>query len=113
MVCADDDAQAAAVAALGPDVIIVEAPDAIAAGAQRTEHTAIAQANSAIWRVNPDIRVLHGAGINCAQDVYDVIAAGAQGTGSSSAIVNAPDPQGMLEEMIKAVREAWNATNRE
>jgi len=40
-----------------------------------------------------------------------VIAAGAQGTGSSSAIFTANDPKAMLESMIRAVREAWDLTH--
>ncbi len=112
MVCADDAQDAVSVAQLAPNVIIVEAPVLIAGGRRNSsERQAIAETNEAIWRVNPDIRVLHGAGITGAQDVYDVIAAGAEGTGSSSAIFTASDPQARLEEMIQAVREAWNATH--
>jgi len=112
MVCADDARHAARIAKLAPDVIIVEAPVLIAGG-RRDEggRQAIAAANEAIWRVNPAIRVLHGAGITGARDVYDVIAAGAQGTGSSSAIFTASEPQTMLEEMIRSVRDAWDRTH--
>ena len=112
MVCADDAEDAASVAALEPNVIIVEAPVLIAGGRRDgSGRLAIAAANEAIWRVNPAIRVLHGAGISGARDVYDVIAAGAQGTGSSSAIFTANDPKAMLESMIRAVREAWDLTH--
>ena len=56
------------IAGLSPDVIIVEAP-ALIAGGKRDEDSrrAIAAANAAIWRVDPSIRVLHGAGINDAR----------------------------------------------
>ena len=112
MVCADDAEDAASVAALEPNVIIVEAPVLIAGGRRDDSgRLSIAAANEVIWRVNPAIRVLHGAGISGAQDVYDVIAAGAQGTGSSSAIFTANDPKAMLESMIRAVREAWDLTH--
>ena len=112
MVCADDAADAVSVAALEPNVIIVESPVLIAGGARDSdERHAIAASNQAVWRVDPRIRVLHGAGINGARDVYDVIAAGAQGTGSSSAIFGAADPLAMLDEMIASVREAWDATH--
>lgn len=112
MVCADDASHAASIARLGPNVIIVEEPLLIAGGRRDASgRRAIAEANEAIWRVNPEIRVLHGAGITGAADVYDVIAAGAQGTGSSSAIFTATDPQAMLEAMIRSVREAWDRTH--
>jgi triosephosphate isomerase len=112
MVCADDTADAVSIASLAPNVIIVEAPLLIAGGRRDGSGTrAIVAANEAIRAVDPAIRVLHGAGINTAQDVYDVIAAGAQGTGSSSAIFTAPDPGTMLEDMIRSVREAWDRTH--
>ena len=109
MVCADDTQDAVAVAEMGPRVIIVESPGMIAGGLRDEQGlNAIRMANEAIWSVDPTIRVLHGAGISVPGDVYDVIAAGAQGTGSSSAIFTAPDPKAMLEAMIRIVREAWN-----
>ena len=112
MVCADGTEQAVSVAALHPDVIVVESPELIGAGGGHdTDPQAIAATNQAIWRVDPRIRVLRGAGIGDAHDVYEVIAAGAQGTGSSSAICNAADPMSMLEAMIRAVREAWDLTH--
>jgi triosephosphate isomerase len=112
MACADDAEGAAAIAELGPNAIIVEEPLLIAGGTRSGDgQAAIAAANQAIWRVNPAIRVLHGAGINGPRDVYDVIAAGAQGTGSSSAIFTAADPVAVLEQMIRSVREAWDRTH--
>jgi len=109
MVCADDARDAASIAELEPDVIIVEEPLLIAGGSRDDDgRRAIAEANETIWRVNRRIRVLHGAGITGPRDVYDVIAAGAQGTGSSSAIFTASNPQAMLEDMIRSVREAWD-----
>ncbi len=114
MACADDIRDAISVAELAPNAIIVEEPVLIDGGRRGEDgRRAIVEANEAIWRVDPAIRVLHGAGITGAQDVYDVIASGAQGTGSSSAIFTAPDPQAMLEAMIRSVREAWNRTHPE
>ncbi len=112
MVCADDARDAAAIAALRPDVIIVESPELIAGGRRDDdERRAVAPANEAVWSVDPAIRVLHGAGITDASDVEAVIAAGAQGTGSSSAIFTAADPSSMLEAMIRSVRRAWDRTH--
>jgi triosephosphate isomerase (TIM) len=110
MVCADDVPDAVSIAALAPDIIIVEAPDLIAGGRRgEGDRAAIVAANEAVWSVDPSVRVLQGAGINGPQDVYDVTAAGAQGAGSSSAVFTAADPAAMLESMIRAMREAWNS----
>jgi len=112
MVCADDVADAVAIAALAPHVIIVEAPELIAGGVRDAgSAAAVAAANDAIRQVDPAVRVLHGAGINGPRDVYDVTAAGAQGAGSSSAIFTADDPAAMLEAMIAAMRDAWDTTH--
>jgi triosephosphate isomerase len=109
MVCADDIEQASAIANLQPNIIIVESPDLIGVGKRAEEDAvAIAHINRTIWDINPDIRVLHGAGISSGRDVYQIIAAGAQGTGSTSGIIKARDPFAMLEEMIRSVREAWD-----
>jgi triosephosphate isomerase (TIM) len=109
MVCADNLEQAIAIAKLQPDIIIAESPELIGVGKRgQNDQQVISKTNQAVWNVNPMIRVLHGAGISCGQDVYDIIAAGAQGAGSTSGILKAPDPFAMLEEMISAVRAAWD-----
>jgi triosephosphate isomerase (TIM) len=108
MVCADDVAQAVAIARLDPAVIIVESPAEIATGQRHDDFSSIAAINTAVWGIAPSVRLLYGAGISGPQDVYDVIAAGAQGSGSSSAVALAADPAAMLTEMIRAVRSAWD-----
>ena len=61
-----------------------------------------------IMNIDPNIGILVGGGINSGQDVYNVIAAGADATGSSSAIATARNPRAMIEEMLSAARDAWN-----
>lgn len=108
MVCADNAEDAAAIARMEPNIIIAESPQLIGGGKRGADDQhLIARLNQIIWDINPQIRVLHGAGIASGQDVYDIIAAGAQGTGSSSGIFTAPDPLAMTAEMIRAVRAAW------
>ncbi len=112
MVCADNLEDAAAIARLDPNIIIAESPELIGIGKRGDDdRQAIAKINQIVWNINPKILVLHGAGISCGQDVYDVIAGGAQGTGSTSGIVLAKDPFAMLEEMISSVRAAWDKTH--
>ncbi|MCC8166029.1 MAG: triose-phosphate isomerase [Planctomycetes bacterium] len=107
IVCADSVAEAVAAAVLGPDMLVCEPSDRIgtgqAAGLEYTEEIL-----EAIAAVNPDVGVLISGGISTGKDVYNVIAAGAYGTGSSSGVVCAPDPVAMLDEMVGAVRDAWN-----
>lgn len=113
MVCADNLEDAAAIAKLAPNIIIAESPALIGVGKRgEDDRQTIAQINQVVWNIDSQIRVLHGAGISCGQDVYAVIANGAQGTGSTSGIILAKDPLAMLEEMISAVRAAWDETHR-
>jgi triosephosphate isomerase (TIM) len=113
MVCADNAAEAAVIAHRHPHVIIVEDPGMIARGSRGSGTAeAIRTANEAIWAIDPAVRVLHGAGIAGPDDVYEVIAAGAQAAGSSSAVFEAADPAAMLEAMIQAVRRAWDNSQR-
>ena len=52
--------------------------------------------------------VLTAAGISNGDDVYNTIIAGADATGSSSGVAKAKDRAAMVDEMISAVRRAWN-----
>ena len=108
MVCADNLDHAKQIAELFPEIIIVESPDLIESGKRSvSEIKQIMQINSVIQQISPDTLILHGAGINNAQDVYDVIAAGAQGTGSTSGVMLAQDRNKALKEMIESVHQAW------
>jgi triosephosphate isomerase (TIM) len=111
MVCADSLEDAEMIAHMEPNIIIAESPDLIGAGKRSADdQVEIIRINETVWEINPEIRILHGAGIRCAQDVYDVMAHGAQGTGSTSGILLSNDPFRMVEDMVRSVREAWNNT---
>jgi triosephosphate isomerase len=111
IVCADSIAEAAAIAHLSPDIIVAEPTELIGTG--KTSSEAYVKASTqAIKTINNHILVLQGAGIKSGEDVYNVIYSGAEATGTSSGVVNAPDRAAMADEMIRAVREAWDARNR-
>lgn len=108
-VCADTVDDALILAKEAPTFIVVESPDMI--GGRKTrdkgEYDQIKEIEQKIHAVNKDILLFHGAGINNAQDVFDVIYAGATGTGSSSTLFLAEDRHEMLNKMIQAVHNAW------
>ena len=109
MVCADNPEQAVAMAGFGPDIIVVESPALIGKGERSGEdNKRIAEINERIYKINPGIRLLHSAGIKTADDIYNVIAAGSDGAGSSSALALADDPYRMFHDMVEAVRWAWD-----
>ena len=95
IVCADSIAEARAIAELGPDIIVAEPTELIGTG-QASSMDYVRASIEAVKSVNPDILVLQGAGISNGKDVYNVIHAGAEATGSSSGIVKAPSPAAMV-----------------
>lgn len=112
MACADNLEDALVIARMNPNIIIVESPELIGVGRRAVgDCEMIARTNKLVHQINPDILILHGAGISSGKDVYDIIAAGSQASGSTSGILNAKDPYAMLEEMIHSVREAWDKTH--
>ena len=107
IVCADSIAEARAIACLRPNIIVAEPSDLIGTG-QVSDMGYVTESISRIKAIDPTILVLQAAGISSGKDVYRVIRAGAEATGSSSGIAKAPDRAAMVDEMIRAVRQAWD-----
>jgi len=109
MVCADSADEAAALAYLGPNMIMAEPPDLIG-GAQsvaKVQREFIVRTLEAVRRINPEILIFNSAGIRSGDDAAAVIRFGADGTGSTSGVLTAPDPVAKLDEMMAAVSAAW------
>lgn len=62
--------------------------------------------DSYVKAINPDILMMQAAGVSQADDVYQVIKAGADGTGCTSGIVKATSPKQMFQDMIAALQKA-------
>jgi triosephosphate isomerase len=110
LVFADSPAEAAALARLGPDIVLAEPPDLIATGVSVGNVMAgfIADALAAVKGVDPRILVMSGAGVSGPEDVERVIRLGLDGTGSSSGILKAADPVAMMRAMLEATARAWH-----
>lgn len=111
IVCADSITEAKAIALFEPNIIVAEPTELIGTG-KTSNLDYVLTSIEAVKSINPQIMVLSAAGISSGTDVYNVIYAGAEATGSSSGIVKAPDSAAMVDEMIHAVREAWDAKNK-
>ena len=107
IVCADSLADASKIATLSPDIIVAEPSELIGTGISVGEEYVAAAMNS-VKKVNENILVLTAAGIANGQDVYNTIIAGADATGSSSGVAKAMDRAAMVDEMIGALRRAWD-----
>ena len=110
IVCSDSVMEAMAIAQLKPDIIVCEPSSLIGTG-QTSDNEYVQASIKAVKSVNPDILVLQGAGISNGADVYNVIRAGAEATGTTSGIMKAANKEAMVDEMLSAVRRAWNETH--
>lgn len=106
IVCADSLTEAKAAAQLGARVILAEPTDLIGTGTTAGEDY-IVETTRAIKAVDPAVQVMIASGITTAEDCYKVVYLGADGTGSTSGIVNAPDRALRVREMVEAVQRAW------
>ncbi|MBQ4116602.1 MAG: triose-phosphate isomerase [Clostridia bacterium] len=111
IVCADSLADATKIASLNPDIIVAEPSELIGTGVSVGKEY-VEAATRSVKDVNEDILVLTAAGIANGQDVYNTIIAGADATGSSSGVAKAADRAAMVDEMIAAVRKAWDERNK-
>lgn len=100
--CADSIAEAQAIATLAPDVMVCEPTELIGTG-KTSDASYMKQTNEAVKSVSPNTLVLQAAGISSAQDVRLAIESGADGTGGTSGIVCAADPEQTLMEMVETV----------
>ena len=107
IVCADSMADAAKIATLAPDIIVAEPSELIGTGVSVGPEY-VEAATKSVKEVNHDILVLTAAGISNGEYVYNTIIAGADATGSSSGVAKAADRAAMVDEMIAAVRKAWD-----
>jgi len=107
IVCADSIAEARMIALLNPDIIVCEPSELIGTGMTSGAEYVMAT-NEAIKAINPDIQILQAAGISNGEDVYDIIRCGAEATGTTSGIMKAVDKEAMVDEMLGALRRAWN-----
>ena len=107
IVCADSMVEASMIAKLRPNIIVCEPSELIGTGVSVGSEY-VEAAMHAVKDVDPEIMVLTAAGIANGQDVYNTIIAGADATGSSSGVAKAPDRAAMVDEMIGAVRKAWD-----
>ena len=105
IVCANSMEEAGAVALFNPDIVLCEPTELIGTG-RTSDASYVHTTNEQIKAVNKDVLIMQAAGISNADDVYQVIRMGADGTGCTSGIVKAENPKEMLAQMLAAVERA-------
>ncbi len=107
MVCADSVDEVREIAKLGPNILVAEPTELIGTG-KPADKEYVDEVIRVIREVNPDIKPFPSAGISKGEDCYNIIKAGSSASGCSSAIAKAEKPLALAEEMIAAVRRAWD-----
>ena len=92
-------------ACMDPDSVLAEPTDLIGTG-QVAEESYTTETVKALNEVNPNVLVMIASGVSTAEDCYNVIKLGADGTGATSGILNAPDPAVRVREMAEAIVKA-------
>lgn len=105
IVCADSITEARAVACMNPDIVLAEPTDLIGTGHVADDSYTI-ETIQEVRKVNPDVQIMVASGVSTADDCYNVIRLGADGTGGTSGILNAPSPAGRIREMAEAIVRA-------
>ena len=100
--CAADVSEAHHLAELGPTFIAVEPPELI--GGEISVTTAdpaiVSDTVNAVRNINPDVRVLCGAGVKDGQDVKTAVELGAHGVLLASGVTKAADVDAVLADLV-------------
>ena len=107
MVCADSIEEVKAVARLAPNILVAEPTELIGTG-KPADKAYVDEVIRVIREINPDVKPFPSAGISKGEDCYNIIKAGSSASGCSSAIAKAANPLALAEEMIAAVRKAYD-----
>ena len=110
MVCADSVEEVKAIAKLARNILVAEPTELIGTG-KPADKEYVDEVIKCIREINPEIKPFPSAGISKGEDCYNIIKAGSSASGCSSAIAKAENPLALAEEMIAAVRKAWDETH--
>lgn len=104
VVCANNPATSAAVAALEPDIVAIEPPELIGTGipVSKAKPEVVTDTVKLVKKVNPRVTILCGAGISHGEDVAAALKLGTQGVLVASGIVKAKDPYAIMREFAVA-----------
>ena len=100
--CAADVEEAKALAALGPTFIAVEPPELIGGDISVTsaDPSIVSDTVAAVKSVNPNVRILCGAGVKNGEDVAMAIKLGAEGVLLASGVTKANDIDSVLADLV-------------
>ncbi|MEM2941083.1 MAG: triose-phosphate isomerase [Thermoproteota archaeon] len=104
VLCTNTPMVTGAGAALGPDFLAIEPPELIGTGipVSKAKPEVVLDSVNIVGKVNPQVKVICGAGITTGEDVYAALKLGTVGVLLASGVVKAKDPKKVLQEMAEA-----------
>jgi len=108
VICSNNSAVSAAIAALNPNMVAVEPPELIGSGipVSKAKPEVVSGTVELVKRVNPNVIVLCGAGITTGEDVAAALKLGTKGVLVASGIVKAKDQYKALLDFAEAITKA-------
>ena len=103
VVCAESVSKVKEVSAFKPDYIAIEPPELIGSGIPVSKANPEIVRNSVRAVVDPNIKVLCGAGITTGDDVRAAIDLGTHGVLLASGVVKAKDPKAALKDLVSKI----------
>lgn len=111
IVCAGTEAEAMRFAALGPSSVLYEPPQLIGTVGS-ADRAWVSELTAAIHREHPGVLAMHAGGVASPSIAAQIMAAGADGTGSTSGVLFADDRIAAVADFIAAARSGWDAAQR-
>jgi len=105
VVCSNTPEVTAAMAALGPDMVAIEPPELIGTGipVSRAKPEVVTSSVELVKRINPEVKVLCGAGITTGEDVAAALRLGTVGVLLASGVVKAKDWRKAILDLIEPI----------
>ena len=105
VVCSNTPEVTAAMAALGPDMVAIEPPELIGTGipVSRAKPEVVTSSVDLVKRVNPQVKVLCGAGITTGEDVEAALRLGTVGVLLASGVVKAKDWRKAILDLVEPI----------
>ncbi|MFA5332036.1 MAG: triose-phosphate isomerase [Methanoregula sp.] len=102
VICSNNEITSAAAAALAPEYVAIEPPELIGSGVSvsKANPDIIRRSVAAVHAINPKVKVLTGAGIQCGECVKIAVDLGTDGVLLASSVVKAPDPAAVLRDLV-------------
>ncbi len=105
VVCTNNALTSAAAASFAPDYIAIEPPKLIGTGVSvsKADPGIIEGSVEAVHAVNPEVKVLTGAGISTGEDIKIALDLGTSGVLLASGVVKADDPAKVLRDLVSLI----------